>query len=196
MMGGETPPDPPIPQERSDDHPDFPLAAAGLRRLWMLRAIYALTGARVAAWVIAIVFILAGGPLVESTRGKLGFTAPLAAITAAVQATDSSRRMATNSSEKASIFSGWPAQISPLLSTTWPAPRTAASLPQGSPAQKPSISGSDRPCVGSSRMSSFGASASPIAVAASGGRDHYTAALWPLALRDDLRAWLEAGGGF
>ncbi|GAV36537.1 hypothetical protein ROTAS13_04225 [Roseomonas sp. TAS13] len=29
-----------------------------------------------------------------------------AAITAAVQATDSSRRMATNSSEKASIFSG------------------------------------------------------------------------------------------
>ncbi|GJD34251.1 molybdenum cofactor guanylyltransferase MobA [Methylobacterium aerolatum] len=35
--------------------------------------------------------------------------------------------------------------------------------------------------------------ASPIAMAASGGRDHYTAALWPLALRDDLRAWLEAG---
>ena len=41
MMGGVTPPDPPIPQERSDDHPDFPLAAAGLRRLWMLRALYA-----------------------------------------------------------------------------------------------------------------------------------------------------------
>ncbi|GJN43885.1 hypothetical protein CAT723_23640 [Corynebacterium ammoniagenes] len=40
-MGGETPPDPPIPQERSDDRPDFPLAAAGLRRLWMLRALYA-----------------------------------------------------------------------------------------------------------------------------------------------------------
>jgi chromate transporter len=32
----------------------------------------------------SFVFILAGGPLVESTRGKLGFTAPLAAITAAV----------------------------------------------------------------------------------------------------------------
>ncbi len=29
-------------------------------------------------------FILAGGPLVESTHGKLGFTAPLSAITAAV----------------------------------------------------------------------------------------------------------------
>jgi chromate transporter len=29
-------------------------------------------------------FILAGGPLVEATRGRLGFTAPLTAITAAV----------------------------------------------------------------------------------------------------------------
>ena len=29
-------------------------------------------------------FILAGGPLVESTHGKLRFTAPLTAITAAV----------------------------------------------------------------------------------------------------------------
>ncbi|MCJ2012528.1 molybdenum cofactor guanylyltransferase [Methylobacterium sp. J-076] len=40
----------------------------------------------------------------------------------------------------------------------------------------------------------------PIAVAASGGREHYTVALWPVALRDDLRAWLAAGerrvGGF
>jgi len=34
---------------------------------------------------------------------------------------------------------------------------------------------------------------SPVAVATSGGREHYTVALWPLALRDDLRAWLEAG---
>jgi molybdenum cofactor guanylyltransferase len=34
---------------------------------------------------------------------------------------------------------------------------------------------------------------SAIAVAASGGREHYTAALWPLDLRDDLQAWLEAG---
>ena len=32
----------------------------------------------------SFVFILAGGPLVESTHGKLSFTAPLAAITAAV----------------------------------------------------------------------------------------------------------------
>jgi len=42
--------------------------------------------------------------------------------------------------------------------------------------------------------------AGPIAVAASGGREHYTAALWPVALRDDLRAWLASGerrvGGF
>ena len=32
----------------------------------------------------SFLFILAGGPLVESTHGKLGFTAPLMAITAAV----------------------------------------------------------------------------------------------------------------
>ncbi|MDP3828554.1 MAG: chromate transporter, partial [Polaromonas sp.] len=32
----------------------------------------------------SFIFILAGGPLVESTHGKLQFTAPLAAITAAV----------------------------------------------------------------------------------------------------------------
>jgi hypothetical protein len=32
----------------------------------------------------SFVFILAGGPLIESTHGKLGFTAPLSAITAAV----------------------------------------------------------------------------------------------------------------
>jgi molybdopterin-guanine dinucleotide biosynthesis protein A len=40
----------------------------------------------------------------------------------------------------------------------------------------------------------------PVAVAASGGREHYTAALWSVTLRDDLRAWLAAGerrvGGF
>lgn len=39
-----------------------------------------------------------------------------------------------------------------------------------------------------------------IALAASGGRQHYTVALWPAALRADLRAYLEAGerrvGGF
>ena len=32
----------------------------------------------------SFVFILAGGPFVEATHGKLGFTAPLSAITAAV----------------------------------------------------------------------------------------------------------------
>ena len=32
----------------------------------------------------SFVFILAGGPIIESTHGKLGFTAPLSAITAAV----------------------------------------------------------------------------------------------------------------
>ena len=48
-------------------------------------------GAALAALVIiwftflpSFIFILAGGPLVESTHGKLHFTAPLAAITAAV----------------------------------------------------------------------------------------------------------------
>ena len=48
-------------------------------------------GAAVAAIVVtwftflpSFLFILAGGPLVEATHGKLGFTAPLTAITAAV----------------------------------------------------------------------------------------------------------------
>ena len=43
--------------------------------------------ASVATWFTflpSFIFILAGGPLVESTHGKLGFTAPLTAITAAV----------------------------------------------------------------------------------------------------------------
>ncbi len=43
--------------------------------------------ATVATWFTflpSFVFILAGGPLVEATHGKLGFTAPLSAITAAV----------------------------------------------------------------------------------------------------------------
>ncbi len=49
------------------------------------------TGAALAATIVtfftflpSFVFILAGGPLVEATHGKLGFTAPLSAITAAV----------------------------------------------------------------------------------------------------------------
>jgi chromate transporter len=48
-------------------------------------------GGAVAATVVtfftflpSFVFILAGGPVVEATHGKLGFTAPLSAITAAV----------------------------------------------------------------------------------------------------------------
>ncbi len=48
-------------------------------------------GAALAAAVVtfftflpSFIFILAGGPLVEATHGKLGFTAPLTAITAAV----------------------------------------------------------------------------------------------------------------
>ncbi len=40
----------------------------------------------------------------------------------------------------------------------------------------------------------------PIALAASGERRHFTSALWPVRLRDDLRAWLVSGerrvGGF
>ncbi len=43
--------------------------------------------AAVATWFTflpSFVFILAGGPVVEATHGKLGFTAPLSAITAAV----------------------------------------------------------------------------------------------------------------
>ncbi|MFC3624815.1 chromate efflux transporter [Vogesella amnigena] len=50
----------------------------------------ALSGIIAASWVTwytflpSFLFILAGAPLVEHTRGKLGFTAPLTAITAAV----------------------------------------------------------------------------------------------------------------
>ncbi len=43
--------------------------------------------AAVVTWVTflpSFIFILAGGPLIEATHGKLGFTAPLRAITAAV----------------------------------------------------------------------------------------------------------------
>jgi chromate transporter len=44
-------------------------------------------GACIATWFTflpSFIFILAGGPLIETTHGKLGFTAPLKAITAAV----------------------------------------------------------------------------------------------------------------
>ncbi len=51
------------------------------------RAAAAVLGAVVVTWFTflpSFVFILAGAPLVESTHGRLGFTAPLTAITAAV----------------------------------------------------------------------------------------------------------------
>jgi chromate transporter len=60
-----------------------------LKQVFGPEALFA--GGAVAATVVtfftflpSFVFILAGGPLVESTHGKLGFTAPLSAITAAV----------------------------------------------------------------------------------------------------------------
>jgi chromate transporter len=48
---------------------------------------FGVLGACVATWFTflpSFFFILVGGPLVESTHGKLGFTAPLTAISAAV----------------------------------------------------------------------------------------------------------------
>ena len=48
---------------------------------------FGVIGACVATWFTflpSFFFILVGGPLIESTHGKLGFTAPLTAITAAV----------------------------------------------------------------------------------------------------------------
>ncbi|MBV7540455.1 chromate efflux transporter [Acidovorax sp. sic0104] len=62
---------------------------AWLQQVWGPDALFA--GAAAGAVVVTFVtflpsfiFILAGGPLVEATHGKLGFTAPLSAITAAV----------------------------------------------------------------------------------------------------------------
>jgi chromate transporter len=50
-------------------------------------AVGGMAGAFVAAWftfVPSFIFILAGGPLVEATRGNIRMTAPLTAISAAV----------------------------------------------------------------------------------------------------------------
>jgi len=44
----------------------------------------AATAVTLVTFLPSFVFILAGGPLVEATHGRLGFTAPLSAITAAV----------------------------------------------------------------------------------------------------------------
>jgi chromate transporter len=49
-----------------------------------LGAALAATVATFFTFLPSFVFILAGGPLVEATHGRLGFTAPLSAITAAV----------------------------------------------------------------------------------------------------------------
>ena len=54
-----------------------------------LRWLAGAAAATVVSWFTflpSFIFILAGGPLVEATHGKLGFTAPLAGITAAVVA--------------------------------------------------------------------------------------------------------------
>jgi len=51
------------------------------------RLLAGVVAATVVTWFTflpSFVFILAGGPLVESTHGQIGFTAPLTAITAAV----------------------------------------------------------------------------------------------------------------
>jgi chromate transporter len=50
----------------------------------LLGAALAATAVTFFTFLPSFVFILAGGPLVEATHGKLGFTAPLSAITAAV----------------------------------------------------------------------------------------------------------------
>ena len=50
----------------------------------LLSGITAATVVTFFTFLPSFVFILAGGPLVEATHGKLGFTAPLSAITAAV----------------------------------------------------------------------------------------------------------------
>jgi chromate transporter len=60
---------------------------AGTALIGPSAAMMGAAGACVATWFTflpSFVFILAGGPLIEATHGKLGFTAPLKAITAAV----------------------------------------------------------------------------------------------------------------
>ena len=63
--------------------------AAWSQPLWgpdsaLLSGVVAATVVTGFTFLPSFVFILAGGPLVESTHGRLGFTAPLTAITAAV----------------------------------------------------------------------------------------------------------------
>ena len=59
---------------------------AGAALMGPAAVIMGAVGACVATWFTflpSFVFILAGGPMIETTHGKLGFTAPLKAITAA-----------------------------------------------------------------------------------------------------------------
>jgi chromate transporter len=58
-------------------------AVAGPDALW-LGGVLAACVVTFFTFLPSFVFILAGGPLVESTHGRIGFTAPLSAITAAV----------------------------------------------------------------------------------------------------------------
>jgi chromate transporter len=63
------------------------LTSGGANLIGAAMFIMGVLGALVATWFTflpSFVFILAGGPFVESTHGKLGFTAPLKAISAAV----------------------------------------------------------------------------------------------------------------
>jgi chromate transporter len=82
------------------------------------------TGAALAAILVtwftflpSFVFILAGGPLVESTHGKLHFTAPLAAITAAVVGVIASLALffIAHVAVKPEVAAGFPANLE------WPA---------------------------------------------------------------------------
>jgi chromate transporter len=60
---------------------------AGAALIGLASVMRGVLGACIATWFTflpSFVFILAGGPMIETTHGKLGFTAPLKAITAAV----------------------------------------------------------------------------------------------------------------
>ena len=59
-------------------------AARGTRTLALLAGIAGATVVTFFTFLPSFIFVFAGGPLVEATRGRRLFTAPLAAITAAV----------------------------------------------------------------------------------------------------------------
>ena len=70
----------------------------------------------------SFLFILAGGPLVEATRGRLGFTAPLTAVTAAVVGVIASLALFF------ATHTFWPAGLSGRLDVAALALATAAAL--------------------------------------------------------------------